>query len=77
MTFQVLPEDEYPPTYWSDLDDEDEEYGGAVPCCICSCSIGDEVEFGAANYWGDGRPICANCLEAPVLENALEGEQTP
>ena len=37
-------------------DDDDEEF--YVPCCVCSCLIGDEVAYG--DTW-DGRWVCDNC----------------
>lgn len=60
MNVEYPPDHEYPPAYWADLDDDgaDDYY----PCCICSRLIGDEVALGDSNYFGDGHPICEDCM---------------
>lgn len=59
--------EEFPEWWWETYDDEPSEDEKPIPCCICTCLIGDEVGFGEANYFGDGRPICDQCIEAPPL----------
>lgn len=60
----MMPADEMPDWWWDSYDgDESDEIDWNVPCCICSCLIGDEVNFGEEDYWGDGRPICSGCLD--------------
>lgn len=56
--------DEYPPEYWVDFDDDDFDDDDYPQCCVCSCLIGDEVGLGDTNYFGDGRPICESCMDA-------------
>lgn len=46
-------------------------YDDAYPCRICSCLIGDEVDYG--DDWGEGA-ICVNCAFPPCPACNGDGE---